>query len=81
MDQGASDPVIEEIREVRRLISARVGHDPARLVSYYIELQRQYEGRLIAAPEAEAVGVLPGAEPGRTVGCSGPAARAAEPRR
>ena len=49
MDQGASDPVIDEVREVRRRISARVGHDPTRLVAYYIELQRQYQGRLIGA--------------------------------
>ena len=46
MDQEVSDPVIEEVREVRRRISARVGHDPTRLVAYYIELQRQYQGRL-----------------------------------
>ena len=49
MDQGVSDPVIEEVREIRRRISARVGHDPTRLVAYYIELQKQYQGRLIGA--------------------------------
>jgi hypothetical protein len=58
MDQGASDPVIEEVWEVRRRISARVNHDPARLVQYYIELQRRYEGRIISAPEAEGVDAL-----------------------
>ena len=79
MDQGASDPVIEEVREVRRRISARVGHDPTRLVAYYMELQKQYQGRLIGAPEG--VGALSGAESGLTGGFSGPAARAAEPRR
>lgn len=78
MDQGANDPVIEEVREVRRRISARVGHDPTRLVAYYIELQRQYQGRLIGAPEAEGVGALSGADPGLTKRCSGPAARAAD---
>lgn len=81
MDQGASDPVIDEVREVRRRISARVGHDPTRLVEYYIELQRQYQGRLIAAPEAEGPEALPGTDAGVAVGCSGPAARAAEPGR
>jgi hypothetical protein len=81
MDQGPSDPVIEEVREVRRRISARVGHDPTRLVAYYIELQRQYQGRLIGAPEAEGVGALSGADSGLTFGCSGPAPRAAEPGR
>jgi hypothetical protein len=81
MDQGASDPVIEEVREVRRRISARVGHDPTRLVAYYIELQRQYQGRLIAAPEAQGIGAPSGADSGPAVGCSGPAVRAAEPLR
>ena len=56
MDQGVSDPVIEEVREVRHQISARVGHDPARLVAYYIELQRQYLGRLIRGPHAGRLG-------------------------
>lgn len=47
MKQKLSDPVIDEIREVRHRISARVDHDPARLVAYYIELQKQYQHRLI----------------------------------
>jgi hypothetical protein len=64
MDQGVSDPVIEEVREVRRRISARVGHDPTRLVAYYIELQKQYQGRLIGGPEAEGIEVLSGADSG-----------------
>jgi hypothetical protein len=37
MKQSQSDPVIDEIREVRHRISARFDHDPARLVTYYIE--------------------------------------------
>jgi len=44
-----SDPVIDEIREVRHRISAQVKHDPARLVAYYMELQEQYRDRLIDA--------------------------------
>jgi hypothetical protein len=39
--------VIDEIREVRHRISERVGHDPAQLVAYYLELQEQYRDRLI----------------------------------
>jgi hypothetical protein len=46
-----SDPVIDEIRDVRYRISARFGHDPERLVAYYMELQKQYEDRLIKAEE------------------------------
>ena len=49
MKQSQSDPVIDEIREVRHRISARFEHDPARLVAYYMELQKQYQERLIEA--------------------------------
>jgi hypothetical protein len=47
MNQQQSDPVIDEIREVRHQISARVDHDPARLVEYYMTLQEQYRDRLV----------------------------------
>ena len=47
MKQAPIDPVIDEIREVRHRISARVGHDPARLVTFYMEMQKQYRNRLI----------------------------------
>jgi hypothetical protein len=44
-DEG--DDVIEEIREVRRGISARFDHDPERLVAYYMELQTRHADRLL----------------------------------
>lgn len=47
MKQIESDPVIDEVREVRHRISERFGHDPSKLVSYYMEMQKQYEDRLI----------------------------------
>lgn len=47
MKQIQSDPVIDEVREVRHRISERFGHDPSKLVSYYMEMQKQYEDRLI----------------------------------
>jgi hypothetical protein len=47
MKQEPSDPVIDEIREVRQRISARFDHDPARLVAYYMELQQRHRDRLI----------------------------------
>jgi len=47
-----SDPVIDEIREVRHEISARVDHDPVRLGAYYMELQEQYRDRLLDAPKS-----------------------------
>ena len=47
MKEIPNDQPIDEIRELRRRISARFDHDPARLVAYYIELQEQYRDRLI----------------------------------
>ena len=47
MKRNPSDPVIDEIWEVRHRISARFGHDSARLVVFYMKLQKQYEDRLI----------------------------------
>ncbi|MFN0316486.1 MAG: hypothetical protein ACKVQA_15800 [Burkholderiales bacterium] len=47
MKQNHSDPVIDEIREIRHGISARFDHDPERLVAYYIELQKRYREQLV----------------------------------
>ena len=47
MEQNLSDPVIDEIREVRHRISARFDHDPTQLVTFYMEMQKQYQDRLI----------------------------------
>ncbi|HUU59662.1 MAG TPA: hypothetical protein VMZ50_08965 [Phycisphaerae bacterium] len=48
-----TDPIIDEIREIRHRISEECGHDSARLVEYYIKLQEtEYADRLIkTAPE------------------------------
>ena len=51
MNQQQNDAVIDEIREVRHQISARVDHDPARLVEYYMKLQEQYQDRLVSVSE------------------------------
>ena len=47
------DPGIDWVRKVRHEISARFDHDPKKVVEYYMELQKQYEDRLIKKPEAE----------------------------
>ena len=52
MTPNPSDPVIDEIREVRHRISAHCDHDPARLVAYYMALQEQYHDRLINTVKA-----------------------------
>ena len=36
------DEAIDQIREIRHIISEENGHNPQRLVDYYIELQKQY---------------------------------------
>lgn len=48
------DPVIDEIREVRRRISASCDHDPAKLVAYLIQFQEQFRDRLTYIPEQSA---------------------------
>lgn len=40
------DIAIERVREVRHRLSAEHGHDPKKIVNYYIELQKKYENRL-----------------------------------
>ena len=46
MIQRQHDPVITEVREVRHRISARLDHDPTRLVAFYMEMQKEYQDRL-----------------------------------
>jgi hypothetical protein len=43
----AVDDAIEEVREVRRQISARFDHDPVKLVEHYMERQKRHGDRLI----------------------------------
>jgi len=47
------DPIIDEIREVRHRVSEQCGHDPKRLVEYYIQLQEEYKDRLLETPKPE----------------------------
>jgi hypothetical protein len=48
-----ADDVIEEVREIRRRISARFNHDPAKLVEHYMERQNRHGPRLIDRPETK----------------------------
>jgi hypothetical protein len=54
VDEGEEE--IAAIREVRHRLSERFGHDPYRLVSYLMELQKEHPEKLIPAPEVETVG-------------------------
>jgi hypothetical protein len=47
------DPAIEIVRRVREEISDDVGHDPAKLIERYLELQKRFSDRLQRAPIEE----------------------------
>jgi len=49
-----SDPVIDRVRAARHAISERCGHDPKRLVEYYMKRQEGLEDRLVAPKKEEA---------------------------
>jgi len=44
------DPLIDEIHAIRAQIAREHGNDPQRLIEHYIELEKQYKGRLIPLP-------------------------------
>ncbi len=50
------DPTIERIRKARHQISEEHGHDPQRLVEYYVELQKKYERQLLDNPDENDAG-------------------------
>lgn len=54
------DPVIDEVRHIRREISARPGHDPTRLVAYYMKLQAKCAEQLISPHSSPKASVRPG---------------------
>jgi hypothetical protein len=54
VDEG--DEEIARIREVRHQISEQFGHDPYRLVAYYMELEKQHPEKLAPAPVSEIAG-------------------------
>jgi hypothetical protein len=41
------DATITRIRETRHSISERCGHDPRKVIEYYLELQKKYQDRLL----------------------------------
>lgn len=48
------DPTLARIRRARHEISAECGHDPYRLVEYYMQLQQQHRDRLVSVVEPAA---------------------------
>ena len=53
--------IIEQVRRVRHQISEECGHDPKRLVEYYMQVQEQYRDRLVKPPKREGVPITEGA--------------------
>ncbi|HEU4882406.1 MAG TPA: hypothetical protein VFT45_09185 [Longimicrobium sp.] len=51
----AVDDAVEEVRKIRKQISARFDHDPVKLVEHYMERQKRYGDRLIDKPKSERV--------------------------
>ena len=49
-----ADPVIARIREARHRISEQCGHDPKRLVEYYMKLQERHKDRLVRPDDTSA---------------------------
>jgi hypothetical protein len=47
------DDEIAWVRAIRHRISARFGHDPYRLVAYYMERQDKLQERLVRAADSQ----------------------------
>ena len=65
-ETSQKDPVIERVRQARREISARFGHDPQKLTAYYIERQKRHEDRLICSSTKRMFDASPCREPSAT---------------
>jgi hypothetical protein len=60
MKEINSDPVIDEIREIRHRISAQFDHNPAKLVAHYMEIQKKRKDRLVETQkDSEQAGLKP----------------------
>lgn len=65
------DPAIDEIRAIRREISAEFGHDPRRFMQHYVELEKEmrrtgkYKFREVPFENPEADLVLHDRPPGK----------------
>ncbi len=46
MEPITTTPILEELRRVRRVMSAEIGHDPKRIVAYFAAIQERHADRL-----------------------------------
>jgi hypothetical protein len=60
------DEEIAHVREIRHRISERFGHDPYRLITHYMERQRQRGRPSAPAAEPNAAGDAQGPRPPRS---------------
>jgi hypothetical protein len=42
-----ADPTIKRIRDARHQISQECGHNPVKLIEYYMEFQKKFTARII----------------------------------
>lgn len=49
-ERTGADDVVEEVRQIRREIWAQFDNDPAKVLAYHTELDKQYADRMIDAP-------------------------------
>jgi len=42
-----NEPVLDEVRRVRHAISAKINHDPRRIVAYYADLQQKHKEQIV----------------------------------
>ena len=46
----AADDAVEEVREIRRRLSAEFDDDPIKLGEYYMEIQKRHVDRVVYLP-------------------------------
>jgi hypothetical protein len=51
-----SDPVIDEVRSVRRKISASYGHDVRKMITDHMKQQQRYADRLVMPGQSQSRG-------------------------
>ena len=65
MNPAMPDPVIDELREIRRRISTMCDHDPAKMVAYFQQVEAQHADRLVTPPRPAVATAEEGADPDR----------------
>jgi hypothetical protein len=59
MNPQTGDPLIDDVRRVKREISAEFDHDPAKLIAFLTEYQKEFADRLSEPPPERTKGRSP----------------------